>query len=342
MDKWRNRFDSFYNLIKEPVFSATKRNPEWAHHMFTLFCQTLYHTGLDKIVLDNGSNQQTPPWQISNAAGFNKNAEIAPRTMGWLGVKRTVIGTVTADPWKGAPKPRAMRFPETNSLVNWMGLPGIGAEKVAERLWNYTDSRLPITINLMSTPQKSGRKLLRDLEKTTLTTIGIPNVDRLELNLSCPNTHGADGKIDARASNQDQQEPMIDIVRSNMYATQDLYVKVSPDLDERSIDKLIRICDKYDVAGFTTTNTTTHHDKRYIPKSPEQGGASGDAVYPRALEVQKLFAKRTDKKLIACGGISSVERAKERCAIGNTSEIQIYTPIIFKGPGLLRELREAI
>ena len=69
-------------------------------------------------------------------AGLNKNAEIPPSTMKYLGFDRVVIGTVTNDKWKGNPKPRIARYPSTESLVNWMGLPGEGAEKIVERLLN--------------------------------------------------------------------------------------------------------------------------------------------------------------------------------------------------------------
>ena len=341
MDNWRNRFDKFYNLIKPAIFSATARDPEQAHHLFTTFCQVLYYLDIDEKVLDNTSNQQTPPWKISNAAGFNKNAELPPRVMKYLGFDRAVIGTLTADEWKGNPRPRTKRFPKTQSLINWMGLPGIGAQRVAEQLWDYKGGGLPVTINLMSTPGKEGKAMLKDLEETVLRTRFTPNADRFELNISCPNTHSSTGEIDTREEYKSQLKAMLHTVKRDLLCTQHLYLKVSPDLDEKGVDEIIRICDKYDVTGFTTTNTTTNHNPRYIPNSPGQGGASGDAVYEASLRVQKLFAERTDKKLIACGGIDSVERARERCAIGNTNEIQLYTPIIFRGPGLLRKLREA-
>jgi dihydroorotate dehydrogenase len=71
------------------------------------------------------------------------------------------------------------------------------------------------------------------------------------------------------------------------------------------------------------------------------GGGSGDVVYSPSVVTQKSFADRVGKdvKLIACGGISSVERANERREIGNCNEIQIFTPLIFEGTELLRKLR---
>lgn len=59
---------------------------------------------------------------------------------------------------------------------------------------------------------------------------------------------------------------------------------------------------------------------------------------------QSYFADRVKNnvKLIGCGGISSVERMRERLEIGNCKEIQIFTPLIFEGTGLLRKLRVAV
>jgi len=45
--------------------------------------------------------------------------------------------------------------------------------------------------------------------------------------------------------------------------------------------------------------------------------------------------------IIACGGIDSVERAKIRTEKDIAFGIQVYTPLIFQGPKLLRELRTA-
>ena len=73
----------------------------------------------------------------------------------------------------------------------------------------------------------------------------------------------------------------------------------------------------------------------------KEGGASGNAVYNPSKKIQKYFAERVGEnvKLIACGGINSVEKMNERLAIGNCSEIQLFTPLIYEGTGLLRKLR---
>jgi dihydroorotate dehydrogenase len=341
MDVLRKGFDGVYDLIKPGVFWATRKNPEVAHGMFVGSLRGLRRVGLSGLVLDNSSNLMGPDCMISNGAGFNKNAEINPKDMEYLGFDRVVVGTVTYDSWNGNPKPRIERFVESGSLVNWMGLPGVGACEVARRLCKYGEHGVPLTINLMATPEKNGKGSLLDLGHTVLMFRDVPYVDRFELNVSCPNTHGDDGKIDVRDRYVEQLDGMLDVMEGCISCNQDLYLKVSPDLNKFGVDEIVEVCEGHRVSGYVIGNTTTDHLPEYIAKSPGKGGASGNAVWDASRRVQEYFAERVgrSKLLIACGGINSFERMRKRCAIGKCSEVQVFTGLIFRGPRLLRELR---
>ena len=344
MELLRKSFDAFYDAIKPAVFLATQHDPEIAHTLFKSFCRFLHATKLERVVLDNHSNKQNPEFKISNAAGFNKNGEIHPNVMKYFGFDGIVIGTVTGEPWEGNPRPRTKRFPKTKSLVNWMGLPGEGVNRIAERIYRYGEHDMPLTINLMATPGKQGDKALRDLERTVLTTKELPNIQGYELNISCPNTH-TDGKIDSRRYYEQEAKTMIHTVSRLLSPEQSLDLKVSPDLTEEGVEHTIEIAGTK-VKRIVTTNTTTEHLPEYIPKSPGKGGASGDAVYRASLKTQKRFYHEIQRRglpleLVACGGIDSSMRVRQRIAAG-AKEIQIYTPIIFKGTKLLREFRNAV
>ena len=170
MDTLRNLFDDFYDLVKPAVFRRTEEDPKKAHELFRRFCGVLSFTHLEKLVLDNKSNLVPPPFELSNAAGLNKDGKFHPKVLRYLGFDRVVVGTVTNNPWDGNPRPTVRRYSETESMVNWEGLPGIGAERVAEKLESYGDHGIPITINFMATPKKQGDELLRDLEGTVRRT----------------------------------------------------------------------------------------------------------------------------------------------------------------------------
>lgn len=343
MNALRTGFDKFYDSIKPVVFYLTRNDPEVAHTLFVNFSRLLHRLRLEKLVLDNPSNRVNPGFEISNAAGFNKNGEIPPSFLKYLGFDRVVVGTVTYEPWAGNSRPRTVRFPETESLVNWMGLPGVGAEKVAENLSSYRFHGVPITINLMSTPEKKGDEMLRDLENTMLMMRGCANVDRFELNVSCPNTKNESGSLDARSEYTGMLRDMIQLVEDCKYDSQEYDVKVSPDLLESDVDEIIFVLERSLTRAVVLTNSTTVHDLRYIPKSPGKGGATGNAGYERSLRVQRLFdgkikQRGIDLGIVACGAINSLIRLRERLSYGARG-VQIYTPLIFSGTKLLRSFR---
>src|SRR3989344_2899611 len=208
MNYLRNLVERHYEKNRDKLFEETKDDPEVAHEKFVRASRIIDTLGLSKFLLDNDSNYELGDCELSNAAGFNKNGTIPPRFLYYLGFDRVVVGTVTHDAYGGNPRPRIMRFPETESMVNWMGLPGVGSKQVARNLEYFEKHYVPITINLMSTPGKSGKDVLNDLEGTLKDTRDLPNVDRFELNISCPNTHCGLG-TDARQEYQDSLKDML-------------------------------------------------------------------------------------------------------------------------------------
>jgi len=70
------------------------------------------------------SNLDNP---IGLAAGFDKNGEMIP-LMSALGFGFLEVGSVTALPSPGNPKPRIFRLNDDESLINRMGLPNWGVD----------------------------------------------------------------------------------------------------------------------------------------------------------------------------------------------------------------------
>lgn len=334
MDLLSDLFDNFYNSIKPFIFNNLK-DPEKAHNLFTLFCSLVYDTRTENLLFNNSTNKIKTTYKISNAAGFNKNGEIPPLVLYAMGFDRVVIGTVTHEPTQGNPKPRIIRFPDEQTVVNWMGLPGDGSVAISHKIINYKKPQCNMTMNIMPTSSKVGHAALLDLEHTILNLRGLPKVDRFELNLSCPNTY-KNGQIDTRKAYEKMLADMVTVISETKCHDQDLYIKVSPDLNEQSVESILQTIDSHEVKGIVTTNTTTDH------QLSDKGGASGNAVYDKSLAVQRMFHNRSDKyKIIACGGINTAKRLKERIKEG-ASEVQIYTPFIYAGPRILKEFRRAL
>lgn len=354
MNILRNFVDKWYDKNRDRIFAETEDNPEVAHEWFIKTARRIHAFRLERLLLNCRENRFNPGFEISNAAGFNKNGNIPPTFLKYSGLDRVVVGTVTADPWKGNPKTeeapaRIRRYAGTYSMVNWLGLPGVGADAVAKTMKGYGNHGVPITINLMATPGKTGQALLDDIMHTTMVTSDLPYVDRFELNISCPNTHSVTGG-DTRDEYQSQLKGMLGAIERSMSNRQVIYLKVSPDLNADGVKDIIEVCRDFPpVRGFTATNTTTQHNPRYIlfkPNPEGKGGASGDAVYRPSFDMQETFLDlisegKYDFRIIAVGGIKSAERARERTYDSLVSGIQVYTPLIFIGPKLIRELRAA-
>src|SRR6516225_4798681 len=73
------------------------------------------------------------PGPLGLAAGFDKDGH-GVAGLAALGFGFVEVGTVTARPQPGNPKPRMFRFPAEHALVNRMGFNNAGAAALAARL----------------------------------------------------------------------------------------------------------------------------------------------------------------------------------------------------------------
>mgnify|MGYP006295332543 CR=1 FL=1 len=107
---------------------------------------------------------QVIPNPVGLAAGADKNAELLPF---WeaVGFGFVEVGSVSARPSDGNPKPRAFRLEDDEALVNRMGLNNDGAEAVAQRLEVARRTcEIPIGVNIAKThdPDLVGEAAIED------------------------------------------------------------------------------------------------------------------------------------------------------------------------------------
>jgi dihydroorotate dehydrogenase len=92
------------------------------------------------------------------------------------------------------------------------------------------------------------------------------------------------------------------------------------------------------------TNTTLARDAvQGMPHCEEAGGLSGAPVREASNRViaQLRAALGAGFPIIGVGGILSVQDAVEKIRVG-ADVVQIYTGLIYAGPGLVREAAQAI
>ncbi|HEX3855590.1 MAG TPA: dihydroorotate dehydrogenase (quinone), partial [Polyangiaceae bacterium] len=112
---------------------------EWVHHVALAGLRAFMFVfgGLARSVLRSSDPKLavhalglTFPHPIGLAAGFDKNAT-AYEALAALGFGFVEVGTVTAQPQPGNPKPRLFRLPADRALINRMGFNNSGAAVVA-------------------------------------------------------------------------------------------------------------------------------------------------------------------------------------------------------------------
>lgn len=281
---------------------------------------------------------------IGLAAGFDKSGV---RVNAWthLGFGFMEIGSVSAQPAPGNPKPRAFRLVYDEAIINRMGLNNDGAEVVRTRLESQKKRTIPLGINVAKThiPGLYGDTAIEDFIVGARTFA--PLADYLVLNVSCPNTE--DGKTfeEPDALNK-LLEALIPEVRA-IAPEVPVLVKLSPagiagggSLDFGPLEDIVRISLSHRVNGFVATNTAS--DRVNLITDPVRvsqigrGGLSGAPLTSRSLETTRRLYELTEGRvpIIGVGGIYSAETAYARIRAGATL-IQLYTGLIYYGPRLV-------
>jgi dihydroorotate dehydrogenase len=119
-------------------------------------------------------------------------------------------------------------------------------------------------------------------------------------------------------------------------------VKLSPDEPDDRLVEMARAAEAAGADGIIATNTTL--DRAVVrghPHAAEAGGLSGAPLKARAQQVCKLLYRAVKVPIIGVGGISSAEDAYARIRAG-ASLIQLYTALIYEGPGLPRRISKGL
>ncbi|GIW25538.1 quinone-dependent dihydroorotate dehydrogenase [Meiothermus sp.] len=274
------------------------------------------------------------PNPIGLAAGFDKNA-VAVRAWPALGFGHVEIGSVTALPQPGNPKPRLFRLPQDQALINRMGFNNEGAEAIAARLerlqQTFGKPPVPLGINL----GKSKLTPLEEAPKDYLQSLSVlwPYGDYFVINVSSPNTPGLRALQD-----KNHLEALLAALVGFVQGRKPLLLKIAPDLSWEQIDEILGLVEQYRLSGLVATNTTTGRAGLTTPID-EAGGLSGKPLRGRSLEVLRYLHARLQGRLpiISVGGIFSAADVWERLA-GGATLVQVYTGLVYQGPFMVKKL----
>ncbi|MBI4149181.1 quinone-dependent dihydroorotate dehydrogenase [Candidatus Woesearchaeota archaeon] len=281
---------------------------------------------------------------IGLAAGFDKNGRMID-TFHDLGFGFTEIGSVTAELVRSTSE--YFRLPQDRALINRARLRNEGAFFVKENSLLRTLG-YPIGLNVAATPGKTEQNAMDDMMYTI--HLFDHHYRYITLNVSCPNT--TDGKTFEEPAVLDDLLAEVQKMRLNV----PVFVKVSPDVENDQLERIVEKGGKYHV-GYIISNTTKEwisdeQQKRLGLKTSARklgrigkdgGGLSGLPLQQLAEEKLKFVYRLTQGNvpLIGVGGIIDAESAYRRIKAGATA-IQILTMLIYQGPGAAKMLKEGI
>jgi dihydroorotate dehydrogenase len=278
---------------------------------------------------------------VGLAAGYDKDAVVVPE-LAALGFGHLEVGTVTPLRQAGNPQPRIFRLTADRAIINRMGFPNDGADAIVARLQEVVarplGSRIGVNIGKgRNTPLEAAgddyRQLLARFHSLA---------DFIVVNVSSPNTPGL-RKLQARAALQALLGDLA-VERAVLCPGMPLLVKIAPDLSDSEIDDVLDAVLATGFDGIIATNTTVSRDHLHpSPHATQEGGLSGPPLRRRATEVIRTIYRRTSGRLpiIGVGGVDSTQTALEKIQAG-ASLVQIYTGLIYRGPGLVRQINRGL
>ncbi len=290
------------------------------------------------------------PTPIGLAAGFDKDA-VAMHALLALGFGFVEVGTLTAHPQPGNPKPRMFRLPADRALLNRLGFNNGGSRAAVPRLAKR-DARFGVVgVNIGKSKITPEDEAAGDYALSAERVAAL--ADYLVVNVSSPNTPGlrnlqAVEKLEPilRAVARASAEACEKAGRSRAPA---LLVKIAPDLADEDVDAAAELARALSLGGIVATNTTIRRDglgsdAAYVA-SLGAGGISGAPLHARSLEVLRRLRARlgtaSGVTLVSVGGIETTEQAWERLEAGATL-LQLYTGFVYGGPRTPVTLAEGI
>ena len=325
-----------FSILRPYIFSL---DPEVAHD---LAIKSLKANILPKSFFNVESEEmlqinllgKTIPNPIGLAAGFDKSAEVY-NSLFKFGFGYIEVGTVTPKQQLGNPKPRIFRLEKDQALINRLGFNNHGSETVSKRISNNRpDGFLGINIG----PNKETKNKEEDYY-ICLTRLAM-HAGYITINISSPNTEGL-------RDFHDQQEMKkllsgINKIIKEKKIDCPIAIKISPDIDENEISKIVELVSSHKIQCIIVSNTTDNNrDNLSDIKKHETGGLSGQPLKDISTNLIKKFYRETKGKIkiIGVGGVDSGKSAFEKITAG-ADAVQLYTGMVYKGPGIVKEIKK--
>ncbi len=265
------------------------------------------------------------PGPVGLAAGFDKNCDLLP-ALSSLGFGFLTVGSIMPDARYGNPFPRIVRYPETESLGDSMGVPSKGRAYAVERLRSFTARKVPIIANIGGF---SAEALARGYFEVA------PHVDAVELSLMCPN-------VLAPGEHFDELVVLADVLKRIESRTKPVIVRVPNDTTQ-SPDRMAELIERSIEAGVEGLKVGGGR------RAPEPGlGTQNATLHGRVIREAALAnvetASRIARGRIQIKGNGGIGTAQDVLAMLKAGAccVDLYSAFIYEGWTVARDIHRAL
>lgn len=297
------------------------------------------------------NENRTPAWgsfswkglefknRLGLAGGVDKNAE---HLFAWqkLGCGFIEAGTITPE----AQKPNLGKIFDRSiadeAIWNKMGFPSAGAD---ESYYNLNACRSEITVPVFINIGKNRTTANEMAHEDYMMLIERFQhlADAFVVNISSPNTKGL-RDLASRESLEAFLKPIM-LKKNELNCQKPVLLKLSPDLQEEDLKRILDVSVQNQVDGFVLTNTTLARTTH--KQFSNEGGVSGKPLAERAkmslkTAIQHLGSEKSQKLVISVGGVMTADDVFERITLG-ADLVEVYTALVFSGLNFFRKVEKS-
>ena len=264
------------------------------------------------------------PNPVGLAAGFDKNCELIA-SLSCLGFGFITVGSIMPQPRPGNPYPRLVRYPQTESLADSMGVPSRGRDYCVEHLSRFHPHPVPLFANVGG--------FSADEIATSFAAVE-PHVDGVEISLMCPNLKPGEAF--------DEIALLRDVLARIEGRRKPAIVRV-PNDTVRSSDRLAELVERCVEAGVEGLKVAGGRAVAEPGLGTGQGTLHGRATFETALANVENTARLARGRIAikGNGGVSSGADAVALLRAGATC-VDLYSAFIYQGWAIARRINREL
>ncbi|NEG70387.1 quinone-dependent dihydroorotate dehydrogenase [Bifidobacterium choloepi] len=338
-----------YKYIVKPNF-VFNHTPDVAHDQMIEFCKTTRHIAplmwairgfldyTDPVLETNvmGINF-TNPFGLS--AGLDKDCEM-PILLDHIGFGFETVGSTTARPCDGNPRPWFHRLPEYDSMMVHVGLANKGSDVVIEKVEDAWRSAryMQMSVSIARSNDALCGDIAEGIDDYCISMERAAGRSAMiEVNISCPNTTAGE-PFNESPENLDKLFTALDKIDR----PQPVLVKMPLNKSWAEFRELCDVLAEHNVQGLTIANLQKDRTGLEIPRDWLGGLSGGPCTLDSEAMIRKTYAEYGDRFAIAgVGGVFTPEQAYRKIRAGS-SLIMFITALMYRGPQTITVLKRGL